>query len=110
MLPQVVFTRLILWEQYKEKYPEGVQYNRFCEAYSNWCAQGKGYVLIEHKVGEKLFIDYAGKKLEILCPQTGNISKVEVLIATVLGVKNLRYYPYVDKITLPFGYYFKFNR
>ncbi|MGL4581990.1 MAG: IS21 family transposase, partial [Flavobacterium sp.] len=46
MLPQVGFTRLILWEQYKEKYPEGVQYSRFCEAYSNWCAQGKGYVPI----------------------------------------------------------------
>ncbi|KZE73321.1 MULTISPECIES: IS21 family transposase [Myroides] len=90
MLPQVGFTRLILWEQYKEKYPEGVQYSRFCEAYSNWCAQGKGYVPIEHKAGEKLFIDYAGKKLEIVCPQTGNISKVEVFVAT-LGASQYTY-------------------
>ena len=90
MLTQVGFTRQLLWEQYKEKYPEGVQYSRFCEAYSNWCSQGKGSSPMEHKAGEKLFVDYAGKKLEIVCPQTGLITKVEVFVAT-LGASQYTY-------------------
>lgn len=86
----VGFTRQLLWEQYKQKYPQGVMYSRFCDAYSKWCNLSKGYVPIEHKAGEKMFIDYAGKKLEIICPETGLITKVEVFVAT-LGASQYTY-------------------
>jgi transposase len=34
----------------------------------------------EHKAGEKVFVDYAGKKPEIVDPQTGEILEVELFI------------------------------
>ena len=29
-------TKLLLWEEYKEKYPEGVQSTQFCEHFMRW--------------------------------------------------------------------------
>lgn len=43
-----------------------------------------------HKAGEKLFIDYAGKKLDIIDKQTGEIKPVEVFVAT-LGASQYTY-------------------
>jgi len=36
---------------------------------------------IEHKAGHELFIDYAGKKLQIVDRETGEIKDVEVFVA-----------------------------
>ena len=43
-----------------------------------------------HKAGEKLFIDYAGKKLHIIDRETGEIKPVEVFVAT-LGASQYTY-------------------
>lgn len=29
-------TLLLLWQEYKEKYPDGIMYSRFCDYYHNW--------------------------------------------------------------------------
>lgn len=62
-LKRVGVTRYILWEEHKRKYPEGIIYSRFCYHYSKWNKKSEGYMPTEHKAGDKLFIDHAGKKL-----------------------------------------------
>ena len=89
-LKRVGVTRHILWKEYKEKHPEGVMYSRFCEHYSQWNKKSEGYMPTNHKAGEKLFIDYAGKKLHIIDRETGEIKPVEVFIAT-LGASQYTY-------------------
>jgi transposase len=48
-----------------------------------------------HKAGEKMFVDYAGKKLEVVDPQTGEITSVEVFVA-ILGASQLTYVEAVE--------------
>jgi hypothetical protein len=31
---------------------------------------------VDHKAGDKMYVDYAGEKLEIIDPDTGEVSKV----------------------------------
>ncbi len=51
-------TRKILYQEYKDKYPDGYSYcrfNRFLRAYMD---QGKTMMHIEHKAGEKMYVDF----------------------------------------------------
>jgi transposase len=36
---------------------------------------------LEHKAGEKLFVDFAGKKLYLTSPLTGEVTPVEFFVA-----------------------------
>lgn len=83
-LKRVGVTRQILWKEYKEKHPEGVMYSQFCEHYAAWNKKSEGYMPNEHKAGDKMFVDYAGKKLHITDKGTGEIVPVEVFVA-ILG-------------------------
>ena len=89
-LKRVGVTRYILWDEYKQKHPQGVMYSRFCESYRQWSKKSDGYIPVSHKYGEKLFIDYAGKKLHIIDRQTGEIKPVEVFVGT-LGASQYTY-------------------
>lgn len=89
-LKRVGVTRHILWLEYRKKYPQGVMYSRFCDCYNQWSKKSEGYMPVIHKYGEKLFIDYAGKKLHIIDKQTGEIKPVEVFVAT-LGASQYTY-------------------
>lgn len=43
-----------------------------------------------HKAGDKMFVDYTGKKLSIVDPQTGEVTSLEVFVA-VLGASGYTY-------------------
>lgn len=45
---------------------------------------------MEHKAGDKLYVDFAGDKLQIIDKQTGEIQDVEVFVA-ILGASQLTY-------------------
>ncbi len=45
---------------------------------------------INHKAGDKLYVDYTGKKLQVIDPQTGEIKQVEVFVS-ILGASQLIY-------------------
>jgi len=45
---------------------------------------------IEHKAGDKLFVDYAGEKLQVVDPDTGEVTPMEVFVA-ILGCSQLTY-------------------
>ncbi|WP_186434924.1 IS21 family transposase [Gillisia sp. Hel_I_86] len=91
-LKRVGVTRHILWKEYKQKYPEGIMYSRFCYHYSQWSQKSEGYMPAVYKAGEKVFIDYAGKKLHIIDRETGEMIPVEVFVATLAASQ----YTYVE--------------
>ena len=83
-------TLALLWQEYKEKHPEGCQYSWFCQQYERWRGTVDPVMRQEHRAGEKLFVDYAGQTMEVLDGKTGEIRKAEIFVAT-LGASNLTY-------------------
>ncbi len=83
-------TRQLLWNEYKNKHPDGVMYSQFCHHFQQWGKQNDACMHMEHKAGDKLFVDYAGKKLSFIDRETGEIKEAEVFVAT-LGASQLTF-------------------
>jgi transposase len=85
-------TKLLLWEEYKQKHPEGVQSTQFCEHFMRWSKRSsiKPVMHMVHKAGDKMFVDHAGKTLKIVDKQTGEITEVQFFVA-ILGASQLTY-------------------
>jgi len=89
-LGQVGVTRYILWEEYRIKNPGGYGYSQFCYHFQAWKASQELSMHMEHKAGDKLFVDYAGQKMSIVDRMTGEVTPVEVFVA-ILGASQLTY-------------------
>ncbi len=83
-------TKTMLWKEYYDKYPGGFRSTQFSEYYRRWSKKANPLMHINHKAGDKLYVDYAGKKLELVDPQSGEITKVEFFVA-VLGASQYTY-------------------
>jgi transposase len=85
-------TKTKLWLEYKEKHPDGVQRSQFCEHYMRWSrsVNAKLTMHIDHKAGDKMYVDYAGQTLEVIDPETGEVTDVQFFVA-VLGASQYTY-------------------
>lgn len=89
-LKRVGVTRWLLWEEYTRKHPGGYSYGRFCHYFQEWAKQSSVSMPQEHKAGDKVFIDFTGKKLKVVDKESGEESEVEVFVG-VLGASQLTY-------------------
>ena len=80
-------TLQLLWEEYREKIPDGYRYSRFCELYRGWLRAQEVALRQEHRAGEKLFVNYAGDTIPVHNPATGEVTPAEIFVA-VLGASN----------------------
>ena len=84
-------TLQLLWQEYKEQYPEGYQYSQYCEHYRRWKhSQIEPSRRIDHTGGEQMQVDYAGLKIPITDPETGEINEASIFVA-VLPASNYTY-------------------
>lgn len=83
-------TQFMLWEQYRIRHPDGLSSSQFSYYYAIWKQQVNPVMHVDHKAGDKLYVDYAGEKLQIVDPQTGELKDVEVFVA-ILGCSQLTY-------------------
>ncbi len=74
-------TLYCLWNEYRNQCSEGFSYSRFCHHYMMWSDKHKPDMHIVYKAGEKMFVDFAGKKQSIVNAVTGEITEVEVFVA-----------------------------
>jgi transposase len=74
-------TREALWREYLNKHPDGYSYSQFNEHFARWRDKVKASGKLIHKVGDKLYVDYTGKKLQITNKQTGELTEVEVFVS-----------------------------
>ncbi len=80
----------LLHLEYLEQHPGGYRYTQFCNIYRRWLAR-RGLTMRQiHRAGEKLFVDYSGKKPTLLDPASGELMQVELFTA-VLGASNYTY-------------------
>jgi transposase len=76
-------TRKILWEEYRQAYPEGYRYTQFCEHFARHIKCTKATMHLSHRAGDYLQVDFAGKELHYVDVQTGEIISCPVLICTL---------------------------
>jgi len=80
-------TLMLLWQEYKERDPEGYQYSQYCELFRQWRKKLDLSMRQEHRAGEKMFVDYCGQTLPIVDPSTGEIKDAQVFVS-VMGASN----------------------
>lgn len=80
----------LLWQEYKEQYPDGYQYSWYCHTYREWAAKLDVVMRHEHRAGEKMFVDYAGQTVDVIDQETGEIHKTQIFVA-VLGASSYTY-------------------
>ncbi len=84
-------TLQLLWEEYKALHPgDGYQYSQYCQLYREWRGRLDLSMRQEHKVGEKLFVDYSGQAVAVVDPSSGEECQVQIFVA-VLGASNYTY-------------------
>jgi len=75
------FTFTFHYKEYSEQVKNPYSFSQFMEHYNRKYKKEKGSMKLEHIAGNEVFIDYAGKKLEIVNRETGEITSVEVFVA-----------------------------
>lgn len=94
-------TLMLLWNEYKAQYPQGIKYSQFCNLYREWCNTLDVWMRQPHKAGERLFVDYAGQTVPVVVNhQTGEVGEAEIFVAA-LGASNLIYTEATWTQTLP---------
>ncbi len=83
-------TMMILWEEYREINQDGYGYSRFCDLLRGFERRLSPVMRQHHVAGEKAFVDYSGKRIAIVDPETGEIHEAEIFVG-VLGASNLTY-------------------
>lgn len=87
---RVGVTLQLLHEEYLVGHPAGYGYTQFTEFYRRWLGQ-RGLTMRQvHKAGEKLFVDYSGKRPALVDRATGERVEVELFVG-VLGASNCTY-------------------
>lgn len=83
-------TLRLLHEEYVQSNPTGYGYTKYVALYNEWAGKLKVTMRQVYKAGEKLFVDYAGKKPTIVDARTGERVEVELFVA-VMGASNFTY-------------------
>ena len=81
---------MVLWEEYRDVHPDGYGYSRFCDLFREFERRLSPTMRQDHPAGDKVFVDYSGKKLSIVDRTTGVVREAEIFVA-VLGASNYTY-------------------
>ncbi len=79
-----------IWYQYRQSFPNGYSYTQFKVHLKKFEQRTEYSMPMQHKFGDKLFIDFTGKKLPVVNRATGEIKQMEVFVA-ILGGSNYTY-------------------
>lgn len=81
------------WRKYIKEDPSGYCKTQFY-MYLMQYRKRSGYTMVmEHKLGDKLFVDFTGDKLRVVDTNTGELKEMEVFVA-ILGCSQLTLYLY----------------
>jgi len=84
-LKRVGVTRQLLWKEYLEGDPDGFGYSQFCERFIQ-AKNLKNNALtmhLDHVAGERMQVDFAGKKLSYVDKSSGEITECPVLVCSL---------------------------
>ncbi len=77
-------TRLLLWQEYKERHPDGYGYSQFKAYYRRFLQTLNPSMRQVHLAGDALFVDFSGLTMPLVDAITGEVGKAQIFVA-VLG-------------------------
>jgi transposase len=80
-LKNVGVTKKLLWEEYRILNPDGYSLSQFTYHLAQHQLAKNPSMVLTHNPGEKLFVDFAGKKLSYIDRTTGEIIECQVFVA-----------------------------
>ena len=80
----------MLYREFKQNNPDTYGETSFYYYYGLWRKKISPSMHIEHKVGDKVYVDYAGEKLSYVDEDTGEVKQAEVFVA-ILGWSQYAY-------------------
>jgi transposase len=83
-------TLMLLWEEYRQREPDGYQYSRWCELYRAWEGRLSPTMRQAHPAGERMFVDYAGQTVDLIDGRTGEVRPAQIFVAA-MGASNYTY-------------------
>lgn len=91
-------TLQLLWWEYKQNHPDGLQYSQFCQRYRQWRSKLDVVLRQPHRAGEQMQVDFAGDTVPIHDRETGEVWQAPIFVA-VLPASNYTFakaYPAQD--------------
>lgn len=73
----------LLHLEYLAEHPSGLRYTAFCERYRRWKRRHRVTLRQPHKAGERLQVDYSGKRPWLTSRETGERVAVELFVAVL---------------------------
>lgn len=89
-LSQKGVTIKLLWEEYKQENDLAYEYSQFASYYRDFKSKLHPTARFNHKMGEKVFVDFSGYRPTIVDPITGQRKQVELFVG-VLGASGYTY-------------------
>lgn len=83
-------TLRLLWVEYREAFPQGYGYSQYCELYRRYISKLDPPMRLNHKAGEKLFVDYAGDTIPVCDAEHEDLRYAQIFVA-VLGASSYTY-------------------
>lgn len=80
-------TLQLLWEEYRESHPDGYGRTQFYGLCRDWMKDTWPTMRLQHKAGDKMFVDFSGVKASYRDPATGQVIEAELYVA-VLGASS----------------------
>ncbi len=83
-------TLVLVWEDYKQVHPDGMEYSCFCKLFRKYRKENNLSMRQEYKAGEILELDFSGLTVPYTDKSTGKIKKAEIFVAAI-GVSQYLY-------------------
>ena len=90
MLRKKGVTKQMVYQKYREEYPDGYMRSQFYRILQVYLIQSAPVAHLEHKAGDRMYVDFAGDRLHIIDRETGEKVPVEVFVA-ILPCSQLTY-------------------
>ena len=73
-------TLQLLWQEFREQEPNGVSYSQAAKLFKAWQKTIRVSMRQIYRAGEKFFVDFCGKTMDIYNPKTGEVQKAQILV------------------------------
>ena len=74
-------TRHLLWEEYSSHQGAHYSYSQFCYHLQQYSRSKQATMVLHHEAGDKLMIDFSGKKMHYINRDTGDLIPCQMYIA-----------------------------
>lgn len=80
-------TLALLWQEGLDRQEWDCSYGNFCRRYNQWKRHHNLSMRQVYRGGDKLLVDYCGQTVEVVDPQTGELTTAQIFVAC-LGASN----------------------